>query len=223
MRIRGRTGDPAKTGYYTLPEFVTKKSGYCFEIAQFGFWFFSELGINSVSAQAALTSSIQHEVIKLASGKLVDYSRSSQKYRVPNNRWSVENPIQILALNYDTLAEQENPSVNLMEKIVIYDKYDLSYAVNLMYAEYSNGSSDYQKIISLGEFVLQNIDIEKIIKANHPNAAKIKGWLKAMLLMLGTSYFTVNDRNGVQDIQKIFNQYFKPDKDVQQFLKIKYQ
>jgi hypothetical protein len=170
MRIRGRTGDPAKTGYYTLPEFVTQKAGYCFEVAQFGFWFFSELGINSVSAQAALTTSIQHEVIKLSSGKLVDYSGSSRKYNTPNNRWRLENPVQILALYYNTPAGRENLSEELIEKSIRYDKYKLRYIVDLMYNEYSTGQSDYEKIISLGETGPQTTDIDKITSVQNRNS-----------------------------------------------------
>ncbi|MDR1452519.1 MAG: hypothetical protein LBJ25_00885, partial [Candidatus Margulisbacteria bacterium] len=49
LRVNGLTGDPSRTGYYQLPEFVRRKAGYCFEAAQFGFWFFSQLEINSVA------------------------------------------------------------------------------------------------------------------------------------------------------------------------------
>jgi hypothetical protein len=222
MRIRGRTGDPARTGYHTLPEFVTHKSGYCFEVAQFGFWFFSELGINSVSAQAALTSSIQHEIVKLASDKIIDYSGNSRNYNVPNSRWRIENPLQILALNYDTPEGREALSMDLMEKALIYNKYNLSYIADLIYAEYSNGNPDYQKIVSVGEFLLQNVDIDKIANANHLDASRVRNKLKTVLLILGTTYFVTNNRAGVQNIQEILGKYFKLDKDVQQFLKIRY-
>lgn len=38
--VRGLTGKPNETGHFQLPEFAHTKSGYCFEVAQFGFWFF---------------------------------------------------------------------------------------------------------------------------------------------------------------------------------------
>ncbi len=66
LGIVGRTGTPGKDDlYYTLPEFVNRKSGYCFEVAQFGFLFFSELKFNSSSAEADLTTTLLHEVVKL--------------------------------------------------------------------------------------------------------------------------------------------------------------
>jgi len=61
MRIAGRTGQPSNNGgYYFLPEMVNRRAGYCFEVAQFGFWFFSELRINSLTANAALSKTLFH-------------------------------------------------------------------------------------------------------------------------------------------------------------------
>jgi hypothetical protein len=211
MRIRGRTGDPARTGYYTLPEFVTRKAGYCFEVAQFGFWFFSELGINAVSVQAALTSSIQHEAVKLSSGKLVDYSGSSRKYNTPNNRWRLENPMQILALYYNTPAGRENLSGDLIEKAIICDKYNLTYVVALMHKEYSTGQSDYEKIISLGETSLQNTDIDKICSASHFEAPRFKDKVKTMLLLLLAGYSMTNNQEEFDKIKALLNKYFPGD------------
>jgi hypothetical protein len=87
IRIRGHTGELGKTEYYyTLPEFVTKRAEFCTEAAQFGFWFFSELRINSVSVWTMLTSSTLHKVLKLSSGRIVDYFGSINWYNIPNDR-----------------------------------------------------------------------------------------------------------------------------------------
>jgi len=65
MDFEGLPSDPDKTGYCLLPEFINRKRGYCFEIAEFGFWFFSQLKINALVVTTALSPGLIHAVIML--------------------------------------------------------------------------------------------------------------------------------------------------------------
>jgi len=204
LGIVGRTGTPSQNGgYYTLPEFVNRKSGYCFEVAQFGFWFFSELKLNSSSAEADLTTTLLHEVVKLKSGKIIDYFNTANRYNIANNRWRIVNPSQTIAIVYDIMADKENNLIKLRENGVLYDRYSLSHITNLMYDEYKNYSSDYGKRITLGEFLLDNIDILKIKQADHSGAAKIRIILKTALLLLEDAYKKTNNETKLKGIREI--------------------
>jgi hypothetical protein len=221
MYFSGRSGDPNYNGYFTLPEFVSKKYGYCFEAAQFVFWFFSQLHINSIAAYTSLTSSVLHEVVKLNSGRIIDYFGTAAKYRVASDKWQIDNPLQSLALFYVTLAEKDITSITLLENTVIYDKYNLFYITNLMYREYDRYSPDYEKIISLGEFLLENIDITRIMQAKHIDAARVKNKFKTAILILTATYLETKNETGLKSAQDILAKYFKSDKSAQAYLKTK--
>jgi hypothetical protein len=123
----------------------------------------------------------------------------------------MENPVQILALYYNTPAGIENLSEDLMEKSITSDKYNLTYFVDLMYKEYSTYPSDYEKIISLGEISLKNMDIDKICTARHFEAPKFKDWVKTMLLLLLTGYSMTNNQEGFDKTRTLLNKYFSGD------------
>jgi hypothetical protein len=219
MRIRGRTGDPAKTGYYTLPEFANRKAGYCFEVAQFGFWFFSELKINSTAARAALTASIQHEIVKLGSGKIVDYFGSSIRYKTPLNRWQLVTPLGDIAEYYDVLGCFTGQSI-YYENALAYNKYDIDNIGSLM-AYFFNKATDCVKIINLGEFFLEQIDmnIQKLLGTNLADSALRKQQIKLILIMLLVSYTQTADIDKLNHIKDILLKNYPNDKEVSQYLK----
>ena len=169
IKINGRQGIPSNNGgYYTLSELIKNKSGYCFEVAQYGFWFFSELKINSVLAWAWLTSSLVHDVVKLNSGRIIDYFNSSKPYNIPAGRWQIANPLQCLAEYYKSEAEKNNKnSTQLFEQAAFYDKYNINNIALLMYEYYNVNKPDYSEIITIGEYFLKNIDQEKIKTSGH--------------------------------------------------------
>jgi len=172
LKITGRQGIPSNNnGYYTLPELIKNKKGYCFEVALFGFWLFSELKINSVSAWAWLTSSLLHDVLRLNSGRIIDYFNSSKPYNIPVGRWQIANPLQCLAEYYKSEAEKNNKnSTQLFEQAAFYDKYNVNNIALLMYEYYNVNKPDYTEIIAIGEFILKNIDQEKIKTSGHNEA-----------------------------------------------------
>jgi len=216
MKIYGRPGLPSKNGgYYTLPEFVLKKSGYCFEAAQFGFWFFSMLKINSNIVCADLTENILHDVIKLTNtGKIIDFFNGIAGYKVPANRWIIRNPIQSLGYYIGTLGIQQrntNQEYNTdsLEQAVIYNKYDI--ADNAILISGLTKKEKYQDVIVLGEFIIKNINIADIMKTNQLGQIQIKHNLQAILLFLIKSYSLTKNPKEFSKIEAILKQYYGKD------------
>jgi len=215
MYIRGRTGVPnSNGGYYTLPEFVTRRAGYCVEAALFGFWFFSQLKINSVLAETDLTSSILHEVVKLSSGRIVDYFGSSRRYNVPADRWHIVNPLQAIGLYYrvegNTLAD-----LTMYEQSVLYNKYSIDNIGRLINHYFNNSTpSNYAAIIELGDFFLANYDIDKILQARHLTSSFVKSQIKGIFMILLSSYSRTRNRAGFDNIAALLGNYFRGDNDV---------
>jgi hypothetical protein len=210
LRMTGRSGDPARTGYYTLPEFVTRKAGYCFEVAQFGFWFFSELKINSMSTWTFLTPTLLHTIIKItSSNNFVDYSKVSSKYNVPPNNWHLQSPIQSIGYYHSTQAIRQEKAnggdyTYLFEKAAIYDKYSIEAMVLLIYA-YNKKS--HEEIIALGEYLLQNIELSEIINSKDTGQAFVKDNLKIILLSLAKSYSLTQNQRKFDETQTILQQF----------------
>ena len=219
MRIVGRTGDPDNNGgYYTLPEFVTRKAGYCVEAAQFGFWFFSQLKLNSVSVDADLTSSISHMVVKLSSGRIVDYFGSSRRYNVPAGRWHITNPLQSLGYYYEWKVNTSN-RLTMCEQAVLYDKYR-AYNIGILMSTYHNSSAHFyaDSIIELGEYFLANNNIDKILTARHLSASLVKAQVKSVLLGLLAGYSITGNRTGFENIEAILGKYYRGDNDVRRYV-----
>jgi len=219
LRIAGRTGDPSgNNGYYTLPEMVNRKSGYCVEAAQFGFWFFSQLKINSVSADAALSSSLEHEVIKLNSERIVDYFGSSNRYSIPRDDWHIRNPLQALGRQYRVKGEV-TASRTMLEQAVLYDKYEIDTVGRLMNFCYNSSSQYYANtIIELGEFFLQNNDIDKVLNSRHLRSSFIRQQVKVILLMLFGSYSSTNNKPEYDRISTVLQKYYAKDAEVKKHL-----
>jgi hypothetical protein len=205
LHIFGQTGSPFKTGHYSLPAFINRKRGYCFEVAQFGFWFFSQLKINSIPITGMLTSSTQHDIVKLIdSNKIVDYFNSSAGY---HPKWDIMNPLQALGYYYRTLSKitTADTSSTALEYAITYNKYDITTTSFLVYSYYNTPNPDYEKIITLGEFILQNIDIDKIVNSTSLDAAKIKNNLKTILLIMQESYTATHNNSGITKIQQFIS------------------
>jgi hypothetical protein len=219
MRIRGRTGDPARTGYYTLPEFVTQKAGYCFEVAQFGFWFFSELGINSVTEEASLTRTLSHAIIRLIdSDKALDYSGTSNRYRVSRHIWQIRNPIKAIGLFYETSGEALEQPLMFAEALS-YDKHDLDNIGGLMQYYFNSPIQDYAETISLGEFFISLNQIPQLLNTTQANSSTIKEQVKTILLMLLISYHQTNDINGYNNTMELLNKHYRNDKIVKEYIR----
>ena len=218
MRIRERTGDPDNNGgYYTLPEFVTRRAGYCVEAAQFGFWFFSQLKINSVSASGDLTSYSSHELVKLSSGAIVDYYGSSRRYNAPAARWHIRNPLQALGQYYEGMINTLNRQT-MREQAVLYDKYRVYNISHLMSLYYDSAEFYSDSIIELGEYFLANYDIDKILKARHLRSSLIKANIKSILLYLLGRYRRTVNRAGFENVTALLVNYYRGDNDVRRIL-----
>jgi len=219
MHIIGRMGEPSNNGgYNTLPEFVTRRAGYCFETSQFGFWFFSKLKINSVLADADLTSSKYHEVVKLSSGRIVDYFNSSAGYNVTADRWHNANPLQTLGFYYRTKGDALIDRI-MLEQAVLYDKYSIDTVGRLMNF-YFNSSADYYAagIIELCEYFLAKNDIDKILTARHPGASITKTQVKVILIMSLVTYSISGNRAGFNNIEALLGNYYRGDNEVRRYV-----
>jgi hypothetical protein len=162
LNISGRSENPFNTGYSTLPESINNKRAYCFEIAELGFYFFSKLKMNTITLRAPLTTTVQHEIIELTdSGQKIDYLNGSSGYT--NLNWNRINPLQAISQYYIAMGIKTNQGA-LLEKSILYDKYNISGFGNLM-AYHFNNTYNYKLIITLGElFLKQNsMDITRVI------------------------------------------------------------
>jgi hypothetical protein len=224
LNIYGLSGSAAlRHSYYQMPDFIRYKTGVCFEAAQFGFWFFSQLGINSINTETYLTESFLHVVTKLSdSNKAIDYFGSSLKYNVPANRWKIFNPLQEISDYYLVQAKKGGNFARLQyfQQAAVYNKYDVNTVGFLMKSciEYS-AVPNYQEVISLGEFILQNINMEDVFSTE-------SGWeitdtrndIKTVLCLLIESYSAVKDRQKFSRIVGLLNRYFPKDSFAQKYI-----
>jgi hypothetical protein len=209
-------GNPSDTGHYTLPQFSRKKEGYCFEAAQFGFWFFSQLKINSIMVITNLAATPSyHGIIKQTDiQKIIDYFNTSQLYIVQDDKWQPLNPLRTLGYYYLTEYEKTKRSTAL-EQAIIYDKYDITNHALMMRLTRPSGQQQYAKIIAHGEFVLENIDIQKIIRDGHIIA---KNNLRIILVMLLISYTDNQKTKEADKMYNLLNQYYSEDDFAKQYL-----
>ncbi|MDR3020196.1 MAG: hypothetical protein LBU66_04760 [Treponema sp.] len=219
MRVTGRLGVPSiNGGYHALPEFVNRRAGYCFEAAQFAFWFFSELRINSIAVQAAHTNTILHQEVRLNSGKRIDYFDSSRRYNVPENNWHIQTPFECIGTHYrvksETLANR-----TLLEYAALYDKYSINSIGGLMNFYFNRAARSYADvIIDLGEFFLQNNDIDKILNARHNASAFVRGQVKPFLLMMLVCNSISGNRTGYDKTAALLRKHYPRDTEVNKYL-----
>jgi hypothetical protein len=222
MRVNGLTGDPSSTGYYQLPEFARRRSGYCFEVAQFGFWFFSQLKINSLVADTMLTPSVQHEVVKLTDkAKIIDYFGTSNPYNIQQNKWNITNPIQSIG-NYYYAQSLSTGNITDHQKAVTYNKYDINTAALLMETYANSATPNHQEIINIGRFILENLQqdngLNKIFRSDYAQANLVKNNVALVLCLLIESYSATKNRASFNNTASLINQYFNSNKDLQNYV-----
>jgi hypothetical protein len=210
LNIRGRTTRAANTGYYTLPEFINRQAGYCFEVAQFGFWFFSELKVNSIPLRGALTSNSAHEIIEIPRiGRSIDYFGSSNRYQ--NINWGVLNPIQSIGSYYSVSAKEKHLAI-------MYDKYNIYFSYLAMNSMINSNAPNYKEIIILGNFILQNMEAEKLINSVDLFSSYIINYLKHICIFMLKSCGIDADLNSFRNIEDFCNRYFSQDKSIKEFI-----
>jgi len=82
----------------------------------------------------------------------------------------------------------------------------------------TGNNPNYPEIIALGEFVLQNTNINQIVDSTSNSTAEPKNNIKAILSMLLRSYSALRNRQGFDNTAKLLNQYFRNEPDVQRFI-----
>jgi hypothetical protein len=215
MEFRSRPEDPNKTGYYTLPEFVTNKKGYCVEYAHFEFWFLSQLKIISFMAEAPISEDENHALLILSSGRITDYTGGSFAAKAKIDGWHIVNPLRALGLHYMALGyfyKEKGDAVNRRithEQAIIYNKYSLDNVYALMYAYYNISPSYYaDNIIELGEFFIANNDIDKVLAAIPFRASSLKGQVKGILFVLSECYAIKGDKAGSENTKTLLGKYY---------------
>jgi len=219
LRMAGRQGIPSRNGgYHTLPEMVNRREGFCFEAAQFAFWFFSELKKNSLVAYASFAESLVHDILILTETKTeVDYFGSSSAYNYRGN-WFEMNPFMSIG-NYYSIAGRVGNNFDIStifhEQAFLYDKYNIARCAFLISA-YSENSNNQQEIINLGEFILQNIDIALIMnKGSRETVHNLKLVLQHMLIIC----FIVNNRTGFDNVRELLVLHYSNDAIIEEFLR----
>jgi hypothetical protein len=214
--IDSRNGTPTEMGYYTLPQFIRKREAYCVEAAQFGFWFFSQLKINSLMVVADLTPALSHAVINQTDiNNKIDFFGTSKSYSVQDISWNIMNPLASISLYYATEFLKNKRNLNALEKAIIYDKYDITNHTNMMKLTMPVRPEQFQKIFAHGEFVLKNTNIQQLV-SNGSIAAKDN--FRVILIMLLASYTENKKTNDAEKMYTLLNQYFSEDAFAQQYL-----
>jgi len=222
LSIRQLPGNPlaSRYSYKQLPDFINSREGCCFEVAQFGFWFFSQLKIKSINVETALEPELVHGVIKLPdTNKIIDYNDTSRAYNISVNQWAIRNPLQCISDYY--FLQAKNAKINIAtnyEQASIYNKYDISTIGFLMELYSDSKNQSHAEITALGEFLLQNTDFRLIMNSKALNIAEIKNNLKVILSMLIKSYNSMRNRQGYENAAYLLNRYFQNDPNVQQFI-----
>jgi hypothetical protein len=218
LGTRGLPGNPNQTGYYQLPEFINRKAGYCFEVAQFGFWFFSQLKMHSVVVETALTPALVHGVVKLiGENKIIDYFGTGNRYRVRIDQWAISTPVQAVGDFYAAQARKGQSTENA-EQALIYDKYSIPNMAHLLELYAGSGNRNHHEIITLGEFILQNSDIPGMMNSSRLNIDSIKSNFEFILSILIESYNATGNRTGFTTAERLLNQYYGNDPHVKPFL-----
>jgi hypothetical protein len=222
LQIRGMTGLPSDTGYFLMPELISRRAGYCFEVAQFGFWFFSQLRINTLTVEAMLSPTVQHEVIKLTDDNIIiDHFKSSLGLGLTVEDWSIANPLQSISDYCSAEAEVRRNRRNqaaLLEQAVLYNKYDISDAGFLMESLVRANNPNYRKILARGEYILQNIDIGKIMAAEHLKADQYRNNLEITLSILLECYHFTKNRGAFDETARLLMQYYRSDPKVKPYI-----
>jgi hypothetical protein len=217
LNIQDLPGEPIATryGYKQLADFITRKEGYCFEVAQFGFWFFSQFKINSVVVDTVLPAgygNTRHGVVKLTgNNKIIDYFGSSNEYKISAEQWTILNPLQSISEYYRAQGSMRRAiiGINYLEQAVIYNKYDISTVSHYIEKNADGRAPNHREIIALGEFILDNTNIQSVINSNYLNKAIYESNIGLTLILLLESYSAVRNRRGFDNMTSLLNQHFK--------------
>jgi hypothetical protein len=208
LNISGRMTNINDTGYYSLPEAITRKSSYCFEITQFQFWFFSQLRINSIAIIADLTPSISHEVIYLPNTKtMIDYFRTSRRYDMSKINWTITNPLQVINDYYMALDEKTyrnnnlNTYINYLEQALSYNRYDIDTLDSLIHAyEYDHTYTPEDVNVLIG-FIADYLNQE------YSESNSARQTFKTLLYTTMRACENTSNITGLEKIKNIFNKY----------------
>ena len=221
LRIYGLPSAPIASGlgYRTLPDLVRTREGYCFEIAQFYFWLFSESKIRSINTGAVLTEKLSHGVIKLTdNNRIIDYSGAGNG--IPSDQWHIYNPVQGISDYYIVQAGigKTDNMLRYYEQAVVYNKYDITNIGILMEYYAKSNNPNYGEIIALGEFILLNIDFQRVMTSDYKDIKIVRNNFKAMLFMLVRSYRETENRLAFDYIVRLLNQYFRNEPNVRELI-----
>jgi hypothetical protein len=209
LRIQGRKGEPFKTGYYTLPEALRYRSMYCAEVADFQFLFYSFLQKRSVAIESTLAENVYHGTVMTESGAIHDYFGVSAYYPPPAMGWEILNPLRSIGTYYLSKYKKSGQvDIAAMQKSVQYDKYDLSIQRNLIAAYFNSSNPPYQEIIAHGKFVLDNLDVDRVMTGNSPENKKD---LQYILSALIESYDITQNRQELRKTLDLLERYFSDD------------
>jgi hypothetical protein len=131
-----------------------------------------------------LNKSMQHDVTKLTStGNILGYYNLSAGYNIAKENWQINNPVQSIGY-YSFLMAWASSSRNADDfwtNALINNKYDIATSALFMERHPTNHSM----IVALGDFILKNIDIDKVVASNYLKAPIIKNNLEVVL------YYTI--------------------------------
>jgi hypothetical protein len=157
-------------------------------------------------------------VIKLpARNQIIDYFDSSARYDIPLERWAVYNPLQSIAEYYRVRANAANSTTDA-DQAVIYNKYEIGTAASAIKVYLNSVRKDFAKIISLGEFILQNTDIAKVMNGKSLDSEEAKSSLEFILSALISSYEAARNRDGFARTEQLLIKHFGDDPQVRPFL-----
>ena len=207
----------------TLSDIVSQKKADCFEISQFGFWFFSQLQFRSIPSSVRLTESFLHQVLLLPdTGCRIDSTGVISAYTINSALWMEKNPIENIGEYYSALAElPDNRDTvrerDYLERSLQYEKHNTDNIVLLMYV-YLNPPDKtgprYQDVIALGKYLLSRTDLEKIASGKTPSVLREKHNAGVVISYLLKSYGLLHDRDGFDKMTVLAKKYFNADSQV---------
>jgi hypothetical protein len=252
LGIRSRPGLPAGgpaasasagknqyLAYYELAEFVNRRRGWSFEVAQFGFWFFSRLGISSVVVETMVSSEERRHGIRLnSSGVIIDYfsgdnfaagiSGDPAPPVYPEADWYVLNPLESLSRFYFfqySLPRTETQPRNIRENTLTfqrqalrYSPYDISTAAALFRNLAASGRADYRELRDTGQFILRNTDLDRVMQTRQARGSALRNDLESVLFVLIQTYSAARNKTDFEAAEVLLNMYFRDDPKLKPFL-----
>jgi hypothetical protein len=165
-----------------------------------------------------LTPSLVHGVIKLCdTNTIIDYFQTSVPYDVLVHQWEIINPLQSIGEYYERQA-RSTKNLPAAEQSVIYNKYHVGCFVYFMSIYADSPQLNHAEIIKCGEFILNSIDIPKIMASKDIEIDRIKSNLSFILSIMIENYSVTRNRTGFNNAERLLNQYYRDDPAVKPFL-----